>query len=73
MSDTTPIAAKRSSQQQSDLAQVLSHGPAHSQSYGKVLGALLMLFAITKTRRGPVGIAAAATFAMTIFYNIFWK
>jgi hypothetical protein len=52
---------------------VLAHGPAYCQAYGKPLGALLMLVAITKTSRGPIGIATAVSVTMTIFYNVFWK
>jgi hypothetical protein len=43
---------------ESDLSQVMAHGAALSQAYGKYLGALLLLIAISKTRRGALGILA---------------
>jgi hypothetical protein len=58
MSDT---ASRRTKESESDLSQVLAHGPSYCQSYGKVLGALLMLYAITKTRRGAVGVATVVS------------
>jgi hypothetical protein len=58
---------------ESDLSQILAHGPAYREAYGRPLGALLLTFAISKTRRGSIGIAAAATFVMTVFYNVFLK
>jgi hypothetical protein len=48
MSDT---ASRRTKEPVSDLSQVLAYGPAYRESYGKFLGALLMLYAITKTRK----------------------
>jgi hypothetical protein len=72
MSEEVPRRPK-SLPAESDLSQILSHGPAYCAAYGRPLGALLMLFAITKARRGPIGIAAAATFVMTFFYNVFLK
>lgn len=57
---------------QSDLSQVMAHGPAYREAYGRLLGAILMLFAIAKTRRGPLGIATLAGVIAT-FYHIYWK
>jgi hypothetical protein len=72
MSDTLPVPAKRPSTVKSDLAQVLDHGPAYSQAYGKVLGALLMIIAINKASRGAFGFAVAAI-AVVSAYKHFWK
>ncbi|MET0676264.1 MAG: hypothetical protein ABW175_10735 [Bradyrhizobium sp.] len=56
---------------ESDLSQVLAHGPALSFAYGRVWGGLLMLAAILKASRGPLGFAAAATVAGGILLR-FW-
>jgi hypothetical protein len=72
MSEVSPKPAKRAPPE-SDLSQVLSHGPAYREAYGAMLGAVLMLVAISKTRRGSAGIATAATVVMTLAYNLFWK
>jgi hypothetical protein len=53
------------------LRQVLADGPAYSTHYGKLWGGLIMLVAITKVRRGPVGIMAGITFVGAVIYN-FW-
>jgi hypothetical protein len=66
-------ASRRTKEPVSDLSQVLAYGPAYRESYGKFLGALLMLYAITKTRRGAVGVATAVSVVGTFFYNMFWK
>jgi hypothetical protein len=56
---------------QSDLSQILAHGPALSTAYGPIWGGMLMLAAIMKVSRGPVGIAAAVMIVFTAIYN-FW-
>ena len=56
---------------ESDLSQVLAHGPALSTAYGKMWGGLLMLAAIMKVSRGPLGIIAAISVVATVAYR-FW-
>ena len=58
---------------ESDLSQILAHGPAYCAAFGRPIGALLMFFAIAKARRGIVGITAAVSVAGTFFYNMFLK
>jgi hypothetical protein len=58
---------------QSDLSQVMAHGPALSQAFGPRLGALLMIFAIVKARRGPLGVIAVVMTVATAVYHVFWK
>jgi hypothetical protein len=58
---------------ESDLSQVMAHGPALSAAYGRFWGTVLMLVAITKARRGPLGFGAAASLVLAIFYHTFWK
>ncbi len=43
----------------SELSQVLAHGPAYCDSYGRFLGAVLITLAIAKTRTGTLGIATS--------------
>ena len=50
----------------------MAHGPAYREAYGRLLGATLMLFAIGKTRRGPLGIATLAGLIAAL-YHIYWK
>jgi hypothetical protein len=72
MTNTTrPESGGDIAQPQSDLSQVLAHGPALSTAYGPIWGGVLMLAAIMKVSRGPVGIAAAVTIVFTAIYN-FW-
>jgi hypothetical protein len=63
-------AVSRKAQQQSDLSQVMSHGPALCAAYGRFWGAVIMMLAITKARRGPLGIAAGVTFFGYGIYRI---
>lgn len=58
---------------ESDLSQVMAHGPALSEAFGPRLGALVLLFGIARTRRGFVGITTAISIAGTVFYNYFLK
>src|ERR1041384_6028643 len=53
MSDSAIPGRQKGPPPESDLSQVIAHGPALSTAYGRYLGALLMLFAIAKARRGP--------------------
>ncbi len=55
---------------ESDLSQVIAHGPALSQAYGPRIGALLLLFAIAKARRGTFGITAAIGIVGTALYHV---
>lgn len=56
---------------QSDLSQVLAHGPAMSQAFGPFLGGFLLFTAILKSRRGAIGIGAAVTAAFFISRYLF--
>jgi hypothetical protein len=58
---------------ETDLSQVMAHGPALSQAYGPRLGALLLLFAIAKARTGPLGITAAIGIVGTALYHLLLK
>ncbi len=58
---------------ESDLSQVMAHGPALCAAYGRFLGAALMMFAIAKTRRGSFGLTAIVGLAGTIIYNAYLK
>lgn len=73
MSRVAPPGRTKESPLESDLSQVIAHGPALSAAYGRTLGALLMMFAIAKARRGPLGIVTAAGVAVTAIYHAFWK
>ena len=44
---------------ESDLSQVLAHGPAISMAYGKLWGGVIILAAVIKANRGPISYAAA--------------
>lgn len=70
MSEDVP---KKPKPTESDLSQILAHGPAFCAAFGRPIGALLMLFAIAKARRGVVGITTAVSLAGTFAYNIFLK
>jgi hypothetical protein len=69
----TPKPANGSLRPESELSQVLAHGPAYSQSYGRGLGAFIMMLAIMKASRGPLGFAAAITLVCSIAYKIWIK
>jgi hypothetical protein len=66
-----PERANDDARSASDLSQVLSHGPALSVAYGRLWGGLLMLAAILRASRGPLGFAAAVTLAGGILFR-FW-
>lgn len=51
---------------QSDLSQVLAHGPAMSHSFGRLLGGFLLFVAIIKVNRGAIGIGAAVMAVIAI-------
>jgi hypothetical protein len=67
MSEEPP---KKPKPDESDLSQILAHGPAFCAAFGRPIGALLMFFAIAKARRGIMGVATAISLAGTFFYNI---
>jgi hypothetical protein len=69
--ETTPSRVNGSARPESDLSQVLSHGPALRRAYGRAGGGLLLLVAILKASRGPLGLAAIMTVAFTAAYK-FW-
>lgn len=54
----------------SDISQVLSHGPALSASFGRPMGAFLMLVAIIYARRGTFGIVAGVAVAGGIIFQV---
>jgi hypothetical protein len=56
---------------ESDLSQVLAHGPALSAAYGRYMGAAIMMAAIMKASRGPLGIIAAISVIATVAYR-YW-
>jgi hypothetical protein len=66
----TPERANDDARSASDLSQVLSHGPALSFAYGRLWGGLLMLAAILKASRGPLGFVAAVTLAGGVLFRI---
>lgn len=67
----TPERVSDDARSESDLSQVLAHGPALSFAYGRMWGGLLMLAAILRASRGPLGLAAAVTVAGGILWR-FW-
>ncbi len=58
---------------ESDLSQVMAHGPALCAAYGPRLGAFIMVLAIAKSRRGSLGIMTAVCVLGTTIYQMFWK
>lgn len=54
------LAQRRASRppKESDLSQVLAHGPACREAYGRFWGGIIMIVAISKTRTGALGVAA---------------
>jgi hypothetical protein len=73
MSQVEPKPVKPRPPAESDLSQILAHAPACREAYGPFLGAVIMLFAMNKARRGVVGVATAASIVGTIVYHVFWK
>jgi hypothetical protein len=73
MSDSAISGRQKGPPLESDLSQVIAHGPALSTAYGRYLGALLMLFAIAKARRGPLGYATVIGVAATALYHMLWR
>lgn len=51
----------------------MAHGPALCQAYGRYLGAFLMLVAITKARRGTIGILAVVGILGSFIYRMYLK
>lgn len=51
----------------------MAHGPALCAAYGRFWGAVLMMFAIAKSRRGPVGIATVVTLIAGVAYHAILK
>lgn len=68
----TPERVNDDARLESDLSQVLAHGPALSSAYGRAWGGLLMLAAILKANRGPLGLAAAVTVAGGILWRVWF-
>ena len=62
MSDVLPARKKPP---ESDISQVLAHGPALCASYGRFIGGLLILVALAKARPGTLGLAFVITAAST--------
>ena len=68
--DKTPGRANDVTRPEFDLSQVLAHGPALSSAYGRGWGGFLMLAAICKASRRPLGIATILTLAGFILYKL---
>lgn len=68
----TPVRVKDSARPESDLSQVLAHGPALSAAYGRIGGGFLMLAAILKASKGPLGVATAFTVVITVIYKLWF-
>ncbi|MET4361277.1 hypothetical protein ABIB06_001853 [Bradyrhizobium sp. LB8.2] len=68
MSEPVPTKPK-ATPTESDLSQVMAHGPALSQAFGPRLGALVLMFGLAKTRYGSFGIATIITAVGGIVYN----
>lgn len=69
----TPVKVNGDARPESDLSQVLAHGPALSEAYGRIIGSVLVLAAVLKTSRGPLGVAALLTVAVTILYKLWFR
>lgn len=70
MSDTVSRSPKAGPP--SDISQVLSHGPALCQAYGRFWGTVLLLFALGKTRRGFVSLGAGVVALGALIYRNFF-
>ncbi len=71
MSDVAP--RRTTKPPPSDLSQVLSHGPAYRDAYGRFWGGIIMLVAISKTRPGALGIAAVVGAVGSLIYKVYLK
>jgi hypothetical protein len=69
----SPSRVNASAWQEADLSQILRHGPAMRIAYGKALGSLIMLAAIMKANRGPMGMAAGIALTCTVAYRLLSK
>jgi hypothetical protein len=69
----TPLRRDHIAPSECDLSQVLAHGPALSLAYRKAWGGLLMLVAIMKANRGPIGIAAAVTLICAVAHKLWFR
>jgi hypothetical protein len=65
-----PVRVDHRARSESDLSQILRHGPAMSAAYGKTWGGLLMLVAIVKASRGRLGIATAVIAIVAVVYRM---
>ena len=72
ISGKTPERVNDDARPESDLSQVLAHGPALSFASGRAWGGLLILVAILKASRGPLGFAAAVTVAGGVLCRIWF-
>jgi hypothetical protein len=73
MSEPVPKKPPRVPPAESDLSQILSHGPAVCAAFGRPLGAFIIYLALNKARRGFIGVTTAVSIAGTFFYNYFLK
>ena len=69
----TPKRVSGGLRPESDLSQVLAHGPAVCGAYGKHVGGFLMMIAIIKASRGPLGVLAVVSVLGTVAYRIWAK
>ncbi|WP_257168776.1 hypothetical protein [Bradyrhizobium sp. SRS-191] len=58
---------------ESDFSQVMAHGPALCAAYGPRLGAMIMVLAIAKSRRGSLGVVTTIGIFCTTLYQLFGK
>jgi hypothetical protein len=65
----TPSRVKDDARPESELSQVLAHAATIGAIYGRGWGGLILLVAIIKATRGPLGLAALATVLVTALYK----
>lgn len=71
-SETVPRRTK-APPNESDLSQLMAHGPALCQAYGRFWATVIMLFAIAKARKGSLGVISLITLVAGVGYNAFLK
>jgi hypothetical protein len=67
--DKTPVRVTDDARPESELSQVLAHAATVGATYGRGWGGLILLVAIIKATRGPLGLAALATVLVTAVYK----
>jgi hypothetical protein len=69
----TPLLMDHIALSECDLSQVLAHGSCAEPGLREGLGGLLMLVAIMKANRGPIGIAAAVTLICAVAHKLWFR